>query len=102
MVLWECQSRSLTNIVRNNSSSLELQTQHDGSDGNVTPSSMVEKSIIGYSFGKCNGVMGVPITFLDKYCPEQFEIIKFRHGDDGKDLCVNGKCPYFRILIRRK
>ena len=48
------------------------------------------------------GVMGVPITFLDKYCPEQFEIIKFRHGDDGKDLCVNGKCPYFRILIRRQ
>jgi hypothetical protein len=26
-----------------------------------------------------NGVMGVPITFLDKYSPEQFEIIKFRH-----------------------
>ena len=23
----------------------------------------------------CNGVMGVPISFLDKYCPEQFEII---------------------------
>ena len=22
-----------------------------------------------------NGVMGVPITFLDKYCPEQFEIL---------------------------
>ena len=48
------------------------------------------------------GVMGVPITFLDKYCPEQFAIVKFRHGDDGKDLCVNGKCPYFRILIRRQ
>lgn len=46
------------------------------------------------------GVMGVPITFLDKYCPEQFEIVKFRKGDDDKDLCVNGKCPYFRILIR--
>lgn len=46
--------------------------------------------------------MGVPITFLDKYCPEQFAIIKFRHGDDGKDLCVNGKCPYFRILIQRQ
>ena len=30
--------------------------------------------------------MGVPITFLDKYNPEQFEIIRFRHGDDGKDL----------------
>ena len=49
-----------------------------------------------------DGVMGVPITFLDKYNPEQFEIIKFRKGDDEKDLCVNGKCPYFRILIKRK
>lgn len=49
-----------------------------------------------------DGVMGVPITFLDKYCPEQFEIIKFRKGNDDKDLCVNGKCPYFRILIRRR
>lgn len=48
------------------------------------------------------GVMGVPITFLDKYCPEQFKIIKFRKGNDDKDLCVNGKCPYFRILIRRR
>lgn len=49
-----------------------------------------------------DGVMGVPITFLDKYNPEQFEIIKFRKGNDDKDLSVNGKCPYFRILIRRK
>lgn len=49
-----------------------------------------------------SGLMGVPITFLHKYNPEQFEIIKFRKGDDGKDLCINGKCPYFRILIRNK
>ena len=48
------------------------------------------------------GVMGVPITFLDKYNPEQFEIIKFRKGNDEKDLSINGKCPYFRILIRKK
>ena len=32
------------------------------------------------------GVMGVPITFLDKYNPEQFEIVAFRKGNDGKDL----------------
>lgn len=32
------------------------------------------------------GVMGVPITFLDKYNPEQFEIVEFRRGADGKDL----------------
>lgn len=49
-----------------------------------------------------DGAMGVPITFMDKYNPEQFEIIKFRKGDDDKDLCINGKCPYFRILIRKK
>ena len=49
-----------------------------------------------------NGVMGVPISFLHKYNPEQFEIIKFRKGDDEKDLSINGKCPYFRILIRKK
>ena len=46
--------------------------------------------------------MGVPITFLDKYNPDQFEIIKFRKGDDNKDLSINGKTPYFRILIRNK
>ncbi len=48
------------------------------------------------------GVMGVPISFLHKYCPEQFEIIKFRKGNDDKDLSVGGKCPYFRILIQHK
>ena len=52
-----------------------------------------------------NPAMGVPISFLDKYCPEQFEIVRFRHGDDDKDLRytdINGsvKIPYFRVLIR--
>lgn len=49
-----------------------------------------------------DGEVGVPITFLDKYNPGQFEIIKFRKGNDDKDLCINGKCPYFRIIIRKK
>ena len=48
-----------------------------------------------------DGVMGVPISFLDKYCPKQFEIVKFRKGDDDKDLSINGYTPYFRILIKR-
>lgn len=49
-----------------------------------------------------SGYMGVPITFLHKFNPDQFEIIKFRKGDDDKDLSINGKCPYFRILIKNK
>jgi hypothetical protein len=49
-----------------------------------------------------DGDMGVPITFLHKFNPSQFEIVKFRKGDDEKDLSINGKCPYFRILIRKK
>ena len=48
-----------------------------------------------------NGVMGVPISFLDKYSPNQFEIIKFRKGNDNKDLCFGGIYPYCRILIRK-
>jgi len=47
------------------------------------------------------GVMGVPITFLQNYNPKQFRIIGFRKGDNGKDLCVNGKDKYFRILIQK-
>lgn len=53
-----------------------------------------------------DGVMGVPITFLDKYNPDQFEIVEFRKGNDGKDLIYStlrggARQPYFRILIRR-
>lgn len=48
------------------------------------------------------GVMGVPITFLGKYNPKQFEIVGFRKGDDGKDLKINDKYPYFRVLIKYK
>lgn len=53
------------------------------------------------------GVMGVPISFLDKYCPEQFEIIGHAHDLDGhgksiSQFEVNGKGIYTRILIRNK
>jgi len=49
-----------------------------------------------------DGIMGVPITFLHKFNPEQFELVKFRKGNDDKDLSINGNCPYFRILIKNK
>ena len=49
-----------------------------------------------------DGVMGVPISFLNKYNPAQFEIIQFKKGNDNKDLSYNWKTPYFRILIKKK
>lgn len=65
-----------------------------------------------------NGFMGVPITFLDKYNPEQFELIGIGTGDSAKKIGItknyrgrtdleireNGKsrCPFSRIIIRRK
>lgn len=54
-----------------------------------------------------DGVMGVPITFLDKYNPEQFEIIGLdRYVEDnpryGHRFTITGKETYARILIRRR
>ena len=53
------------------------------------------------------GIMGVPISFLDKYCPEQFEIKGLdRYVDDnpkyGHRFTINQKETYARILIRKK
>lgn len=50
--------------------------------------------------------MGVPITFLYKYCPEQFEIIGIdryveNNPNYGKRFTINGKEIYARILIRK-
>lgn len=72
-----------------------------------------------------DGIMGVPISFLEKFCPEQFEIIwqasgnaynnapkevmeelKFdptvKYGGGLGTAVLNGKAKYSRILIRRK
>ncbi len=61
------------------------------------------------------GAMGVPITFLDKYNPNQFEIISSNdirlnetvpfkeHGlIKDKDGTINGKPTYVRIVIKHK
>jgi hypothetical protein len=62
-----------------------------------------------------NGIMGVPISFLDKYSPEQFEILSandFRKNENipfkahglikDKEGAINGKPVYVRILIKHK
>lgn len=64
------------------------------------------------------GLMGVPDAFLDKYNPDQFELIGIPTGDSGKEIGVSrnyrgrtdiaitkdGKssCPYSRIIIKRR
>lgn len=53
------------------------------------------------------GVMGVPITFMQYYCPEQFEILGTSRYHDGNDFAddinfINGKGLYTRMLIKRK
>jgi hypothetical protein len=52
------------------------------------------------------GVMGVPITFLDKYNPDQFEILGIANSARwiGYECftIINGVKKYNRILIRRK
>ena len=42
-----------------------------------------------------DGIMGVPKSFLEKYCPEQFEIVGIAEGDSGKEL---GLKPFDREL----
>ena len=62
-----------------------------------------------------DGVMGVPITFLDKYCPDQFEIVDVReygltdrqknkstHLIKDADGSIDGKATYVRIAIRHR
>lgn len=63
-----------------------------------------------------DGVIGVPITFMDKYNPDQFEVlglcasagynkdvvgIPFKGDKDARPL-INGKNTYARIFIKRK
>ena len=65
--------------------------------------------------GDYGRAMGVPITFLDKYNPEQFEIINandYRLNENvpikphglikDKDGTIKGKATYVRILILNK
>lgn len=72
-----------------------------------------------------DGVMGVPITFMDKYCPEQFEIIwqasgnayanapegvmeflqfdpTVKYGGGLGAAVLGGKAVYSRILIKKR
>ena len=47
------------------------------------------------------GIMGVPVTFLYEWNPDQYDIVGYLYGDDGEHLKMDGKEVYFRILIKK-
>ena len=65
-----------------------------------------------------DGLMGVPDTFLEQYNPDQFELVGLGSGDLAKQIGVKrnyrgrtdvalkvdgkDKCPYSRIIIRKR
>lgn len=55
-----------------------------------------------------DGIMGVPISFMDKYSPEQFEIIGLDRYTVPKEylvggrVAIGGKPRYARILIQKR
>ena len=48
------------------------------------------------------GEMGVPISFLDKYCPDQFEIIGMTHGDRGQELGISDNLTEEECILFKK
>ena len=139
MELWECQSPSCSGIAQSNLklSALQLEIlevspessqEQQKTDRILKENSATDEYLLN---GRCSGIMGVPITYLFKHCPEQFEIVGMCENMDlyglktkvytseecqkryfelfGKkgtyDLnaagVVNGVKVYQRLLIRR-
>ena len=122
-------SRWFTNLLHKNHNTPITLTQSYSSDkypkyDNYNASDVSKTKDIPYNY---DGVMGVPITFLDKYCPNQFEIIGSFNQIDKLDIdnglicgtvteyidkngirrmwngpTVNKNAKYKRILIRLK
>ena len=77
-----------------------MQEEEDREKANYDAINVDKTSDITLNF---DGVMGVPITYLDKYNPEQFEIVGTSTMDMPKGApYVSGKRIYERILIRRR
>ena len=96
--------------IRNSNTILDRQTDRQ-TDRSCTNACTTELS----SGGRCNGVMGVPITFLDKYNPDQFRILGTTESE-GRGFSaglwneasgvaqplVDGERRYKRLFIVRK
>ena len=69
----------------------------------------IEVSLVKNIPSDCKGVMGVPVSFLDNYNPDQFEILGSNRGVDqhpnkiyGKGSYLNGKEVYKRLFIKHR
>lgn len=62
---------------------------------------IIWRPVVGYE-----GVMGVPVTFLDKWNYDQFDVIGVGvSGTGGVDVfkpIIEGERKYRRILIKKK
>ncbi|MCQ2398886.1 MAG: adenine-specific methyltransferase EcoRI family protein [Clostridia bacterium] len=50
-----------------------------------------------------SGLLGVPVSFLEKYCRDQFELLGIGRGTDGKELTLDGGdvVPFRRVIIKK-
>lgn len=69
----------------------------------------IEVPLVKHIPSDYDGVMGVPVSFLDKYNPEQFELIGSNRGIDqdpkgiyGRGSYINSKETFKRVFIRHK
>ena len=114
---WVSLSHSWINTTQNNSVLLGLTDMLQITPGMDTDllSTDERHTHESLSFTGHNGVMGVPITFLDKYSPDQFEIVGATESE-GKGFSnglwnissgiaqpvVNGARRYKRLFIKRR
>ncbi|MGP1438284.1 MAG: adenine-specific methyltransferase EcoRI family protein, partial [Treponema sp.] len=80
------------------------RTEQNRTEQNRTEQNRTEQNRTDAS---CSGLMGVPISFLDRYNPEQFEIAGLdRYMQDnpryGHRFTIKGRETYARILIKHK
>ena len=121
MASWESQSHSSTSSAQNSSKSLVARMiTGDQMDGQRTSTCQYQSTDEAFtnefsSSLRNNGIMGVPISFLDKFCPEQFEIMGATESE-GKGFSngiwnnsskiaqplIAGKKIYKRIFIKFK
>ena len=110
---WECQLHSSTNTIQSNSKSLALTRGYQITQCQDIASPFEEKkpTLESSSRENCSGIMGVPLTFLDKYNPDQFVLlgitntgeenvgIRYKGTPHGRPV-INGKEVYIRSLIK--